>query len=199
MPRTSTKEKLAEKQDLAAPFLFDEENLPQRLDIVDNIASGKYQHTGARLLDNDGKTLRLVEMLLHGWGVRKIARSLAVSKWTVRAAREELARQGKLAPYKERVVKLYEDIVEAGAHQYRDALEDGLVSPSQIPVGIGIIADKRALALGEATSISATAADPARSRELSVEALNAWIDGLKLARPVESQSTVPPALTEGKP
>lgn len=178
MPRKSKKQELAVRQDTAAPFLFDEEQLPVRNDVVSAVREGRYKHTGARLLENEELALQMVEKLTLGWGLKRIAKAMHVSKHSVREARDTLVRQGKLAPYKERVVKLFEEIVEVGASAYLDALEEGDVPAGQIPVGMGIVFDKRALAMGEPTAIGAGLAGPA-SEELSVERLNAWFAGLK--------------------
>lgn len=178
MAEKSQKQELAERQDPAAPFLFDEDDLPVREDVLSAVRTERYRHTGQRLLENEQLALQLVEKLMLGWGTKRISRALRVSKHTIRAAKESLVLQGKLAPYKERVVKLFEEIVEVGATNYRDALEDGLVPAAQIPVGMGIVFDKRALAMGEPTAIGAGLAT-GRPEELSVERLNAWFAKLK--------------------
>lgn len=195
MPRITQKEVLAERQDAAAPFLFDDAQMPVRSEVLQSIALRRYEHTGVRLLENDALALRLVELVLAGWGVKRIAVEMQISKHTVRAAKEELERQGKLAPLKERIVRTLGHAIEAGAEKYRDAIEDGFIAPAQIPVGLGILFDKRALALGEPTAIQATAG---KTEELSVERLNAWVDGLPAVRVIEEQSIGLEASTEGK-
>lgn len=174
----SKKSQLLERQDPSAPFLFDEEALPFSPELLAAVKEGGYKHTGARLLDNDLKALRLVELLMAGRGLKAIARAMRVSKHTVRAARDMLVGRGEMAPYKERIVRQFEEIVEVGSARYLEALENGLVPAAQIPVGVGIISDKRALALGEPTSIGASVQTGA-SEDLSVERLNAWFTGLK--------------------
>lgn len=193
MARTSKKAVLAGKQNPAAPFLFDESQLPLREDLVQLVRTEAYRHTGARLLDNEAKALRLVELLLGNWGLKRISEEMRVSVHSVRAAREALVAQGKLAPYKSRVVAKIEDIIELGLDKYHEGLLNGEVSPGQIPVGVGILSDKRALALGEPTAISVSAAAQLDAKALSVEALNAWVDNLASARPVDAPSTGLPA------
>jgi hypothetical protein len=187
MPRKTKKAALMAQQDPAAPFLFDEDKLPIRDDVVRAIATGAHKHTGARLLDNDKLVLRMVELLMAGWGLKKIARTIGVSKHSVRAARETLVARGELAPYKQRVVAMMEDCIELGLHNYREALENDELPAAQIPIGMGIISDKRALALGEPTSIAASAT--AAQEELSVEKLNAWVDSLKPAKVASADSS----------
>jgi hypothetical protein len=99
---------------------------------------------------------------------KRIAKEMQVSVHSVRAARDVLVSKGKLAPYKERVVRLFEEIVEVGAAKYLDALERGIVPMAQIPVGVGIISDKRALALGEPTAIGVVGAAQLDDKSLSV-------------------------------
>lgn len=189
MPRKTRKQQLVEAQNKLAPFLFDEDSLPVREDLVQIVKDGRYKSTGARLLDNEVMALRMVELLTLRWGIKRIARDLGVSPHSVRAAREALVARGELAPYKERVIKLFEEIVETGAGAYLTALEEGAVPAGQIPVGVGIFSDKRALALGEPTQIGVVGATNLDQAALSVEKLNAWVESLP-ALPADSQSTV---------
>lgn len=199
MPRKSKKAVLAGKQDPGAPFLFDEQQMPLREDLVQLVRTESYRHTGARLVDNEAKALRLVELLLGNWGLKRIAEEMHVSVHSVRAAREALVAQGKLAPYKSRVVAKIEDIIELGLDKYHEGLLNGEVSPGQIPVGVGILSDKRALALGEPTAISVSAAAQLDAKALSVEALNSWVESLASAVPVDAPSTVSPVNPPAKP
>lgn len=189
------------QQDPAAPFLFDQDNLPVRDDVVKAIATGAHKHTGARLLDNHSLVLRMVELLMAGWGLKRIAKEMQVSKHSVKAARDALVARGEMAPYKQRIVAKIEDCIEQGLDNYADALDRNMVPAAQIPIGMGILFDKRALALGEPTSIAGPAA--AGQEELSVEKLNAWVDSLKPAKvtPADSSSGETPQIpaeTQGK-
>lgn len=193
MARTSKRVVLVDRQDPSQPPLFDDRQYPAELGALESVRTRRYECKGVRLVDDDTKALRLVELLCLKWGVKKISREMNISPHTVRAARRLLAAQGKLAPYVQRVTEVMEDAIEAGMTQYRDALEDGLVSAGQIPVGIGIIFDKRALAKGEPTSIRGGV--DAQADELKVEALNAYLEQLPSANPpaegvaVDSSST----------
>jgi hypothetical protein len=198
MPRISKKSQLAALQDPRQPFLIDEKGLPVREDVLKHIREGKLRFTGARLLEDEQKTQALVEKLVLGWGVKRIATDMRISPHTVRAARAELVRQGKIAPYKERVVALFEEIVEVGAQKYLEALEDGKIKEREIPVGLGIIHDKRAQALGEPTLISAAASAPAQD-QLSVEKLNAYLETLPSANPKPSQIGSGDSQSSGEP
>jgi hypothetical protein len=180
MPRETKKEALAEKFNPGAPFLFDEANLPVRNELIERVR--RYQHTGARLLEDDELTVKVIGLLMMDTPIKTIATNLNISPKTIRAARDELVKQGKLAPYKERVVRLFEQIIETGSENYLEALEKGTIRPDQLPVGLGIFFDKRALALGEPTSIGAVAGLGDAKRELSVEALNAFVAELSDAK-----------------
>jgi len=195
----SRKKQLAERQDERALDLFDEQFLPNRPDLVAAVErvtqaprveppgaaaaavapppSGR-QVTGARLLEDKAKTSRLVELLMARVGVKRIARLLEVSPHSIRAAREVLVREGKLPPFKERIVRIFEAIIEGGGENYLEALDSDLVPAVSLPVGVGIFADKRAVALGEPTAITVSASAPLDRESLSVEALNRWVTSL---------------------
>jgi hypothetical protein len=197
MARKSKRVELMAQQDPAAPFLFDQDALPIRDDVVKAIATGAHKHTGARLLDNQSLVLRMVELLTGGWGLKRIAKAMKVSKHSVRAAREALVARGELAPYKQRVVAKMEDCIEQGLDNYAEALDKNLVPAAQIPIGMGILSDKRALALGEPTAITQAAA---AAEDLSVEKLNAYFEGLKVVSADSPSSVLPqiPPESEGK-
>ena len=179
MTRKSKKAILAERQDPAAPFHFDEQQLPLRQDVVELVRGENHRHTGQRLLENEKLCLRLVELLLGKWGLKKISRELNVSKWTVKAARGALVSRGEMAPCKERVVSTFNEIVEVGAASYLEDLEEGRVAPREKPVGLGIVFDKRALAVGEPTSIDLSARVVANPASLTVEKLRAFVRSLE--------------------
>ena len=196
--------KRVERPNPAALSLWGDDELPIREDLVAIVRDGRYKSTGARLLRNEAKAARMVELLVLRWGVRRIAIELSVSAHSVRAARDALVAKGELAPFKQRVVSLFEEIVEFGASGYLRALEEGRVPPAQIPVGVGIFADKRALALGEPTSISVSGSAPLDRGSISVEKLNAWVESLPAAvpaRPVtlDSQSSDTKQIPEQNP
>lgn len=176
--RTKKELMLASKEDDGAPFLFDYDSLPVRPDIVQIVAQNRYHHTGARLLDNEELTARVVERLSLGHGVERIARDLTISPHSIRAARAELVSQGKMAGFVKRFVVKIEDILEAGLSRYMDGILSGEVHPGQLPVGLGILSDKRSLALGEPTAISLGATAQLRPDALAVQTLNDWVSTL---------------------
>ena len=150
-------------------------------------------------MDDNDKVARLAEMLLTGVSVRQIAKVLQVSANSVRAARDSLVREGKLKPFKERAVALFQEIIEGGAATYLEGLDSGTVPVNSIPVAVGIFCDKRALALGEPTAITVAASAPLDRESLSVEALNAWVARLPAARTSDSHSTDTKRIAEENP
>lgn len=198
MPRVSNKAVLADRFNPAQPALFDDSQLPVCLPVLESIKTRSYEHQGVRLMEDDTKALRLVELLTMKWGVKKISAEMQISPHTVRAARRALVIQGKLAPYKQRVVEAMEDAIEAGVGNYRDALEGNFVPAAQIPVGVAIMADKRALAMGEPTHISGRG--EVQEADLKVEDLNRYfeqmpsckatdIDSQSIGKPTKGQQT----------
>jgi hypothetical protein len=152
---------------------------------VQAVVEKRYEATGARLLDSDVMAGRMVELLCLGNGVKRVAKILEVSPHCVRAARRKLEEQGKLAPLKERFVTACGEIMEEGAKAVLDAIISGKMHPNFIGSTVGIFFDKRALALGEPTSISVGATAQLRPEALSVKALNSWMERL----PGECEST----------
>jgi len=189
MPRQTRKAELAKRQDPAAPFFFDEDQLPLRPDVVESIVQRRYECTGDRLLECDRDALRLVELLVLGTGIKRTAALIGYSPHCVRAARRKLVEQGKIAPYKERVVGKIEEFVEDGLAMMHAAVLDGRMHPNFISSAVGTMWDKRAMALGEPTTISVSATAKLRPEALTVRTLNAFLESL----PVEGESSGQPA------
>jgi hypothetical protein len=174
MSRVNHKAVLAQRNNAAALFLFDENDLPLKPEWVQAIRDKRYEHTGARLLDDEVKVQRMVDLLCLGNGVKKVAKAMGVSPHCVRAARKLLLEQGKLAPFKARFIDRAEELIEDGAAAVVEAIESGKMHPNFISSAVGIFFDKRALALGEPTSISVGASVKLAAEALSVKALNDW-------------------------
>lgn len=190
MPRVTKQTVLQQRQDDAAPYLFDEDQLPLRPDWVQCVQEKRYVFTGQRLLDDDLKVQRMVELLCLGKGVKKVAAAMQVSPHSVRAARDVLVVQGKLAPFKERFVRRAEEFVEDGLDALHEAVHSGRLHPNFMSSAVGIVFDKRALALGEPTTISVGATTRLPAEALSVKALNEWVSAL----PAEGESSGKPAI-----
>lgn len=184
MARVTKKSVLARRDDARAPFLFDYDLLPVRDDMVEIVRTGRYVHTGARLLDNEERTQLVVNRLCLRHGVERIARDLGISPNSIRKMRAVLVAQGKMDGFVKRFTAKVEDTLEAGLEAFYNGILSGEVHPGQLPVGLGILWDKRALALGEPTAISVGATAQLRPEALSVKTLNAWVEAL----PVDSES-----------
>jgi transposase-like protein len=187
MAKENKQQALQQREDPAAPFLFDEDDLPQKAEWVQVVEERPYEHTstGARLLDDEEKVQRMVDLLCLGNGIKRVARALGVSPHTVRAARNVLVAQGKVAPFKERFVQRAEELIEDIVENLHEAIENGRLHPNFMSSALGIMFDKRALALGEPTVISVGATTKLQTEALSVKALNDWIQNL----PVEGESS----------
>jgi len=192
MPRVTKKSQLAKRDDKAAPFLFDYDSLPVREDLVEITRVGRYVHTGARLLDNEEQAQRIVNRMMLRHGIERIARDEKVSPHSIRKMRAALVAQGKMAGFVKRFVESVEEIIESGMIRFHEGILSGEVHPAQLPVGLGIFFDKRALALGEPTAISVGASAQLRPEALSVRSLNEWADRLA----VDVESTVSCPVTE---
>jgi hypothetical protein len=214
MPRKTRKAELQAQQDPQVLPFFDDEGNRHRPDLLRDVREKRYEHTGARMMDNEPECIQMVGLILAQTPIRSIARIMHVSRHTVRECMKELRGQGKLAPFKEAAVEMMSENILTGLQDYRDALEKGLIAPAQIPLHVAIFADKRAVMLGEASSIMATiTGDGRRVRELSVESLNAWAEDAqssvrRLAAPHDAamdaasaaqEAPVPPAAPVGTP
>ena len=200
MARTSKKSKLAAAQDPQAPYLFDDGLMPVRNDIVAMVAAGNHKHTGVRLMENEKLCQRVVDLLLQGIGVLRVARLVRVSPHSVRAVREALVTRGEMALYKERFVAKCADITELGADKYLEALDKDQVPAGQIPIGVGIFGTKRAEALSAVES-GAGAGAAAPGKTISAVEIDSWMVSLNPAKPTPKDlaSCGPKLLSEGKP
>jgi hypothetical protein len=184
MARKTNKAAIASRENPAAPFLFDEDQLPVRADVVEAIVQRRYESTGARILDSDIQAARMVELLCMGNGAKRVARIMGVSPHSVRAARRALESQGKIAPFKERFQRMAEEVIEEGTRGVLEAILDGRMHPHFMGSTTGIFFDKRALSMGEPTAISVGATAQLKAEDLSLQRLNAWLEAL----PTEGES-----------
>ena len=179
MPRVTNKAVAAQRQDARAPFLFDESNLPMNQEWLVAVKEKRYEFTGASITDDELKVQRMVDLLCLGNGVKKVAKAMGVSPHTVRAARGILVDQGKLAPFKLRAISRMEEFFEDGLEKLHEAVASGKLHPNFMSSALGIVFDKRALALGEPTQISVGTTVKLQPEALSVKALNEWAADLE--------------------
>lgn len=133
-----------EVSERAFPFMQDvERHLPE-------IAGGTFS---GKIVEQDREKVDAVLMAFaSGIGKKRIARAFGLSPHTVRGIVQRAEAAGKIAPYKQRMSVRLAQAIELGVEQYIEALEEGKIAPGQIPVGVGILTDKKALLDGEATS-----------------------------------------------
>jgi len=197
--RKTKKAALEQRSEARGLFLFDLDHLPVRPDFVQATSEKRYEHTGVRLTEDEVKCQRIVNRLCLRHGIERIAREEQVSPHSIRGMRELLVAQGKMAGYTKRFVMRVEEILEAGLDKYYEGIVTGKVSPAQLPVGLGILSDKRSLALGEPTAISMGGTAQLGQEHLSVQRLNAFLnsltaDGESIGNPPKpEQISVPPA------
>lgn len=103
--------------------------------------------------------------LVQGIGVDRIAKAFKVSVHSVLKLRER--RPEVMAREKQALSRLLGDIQTLGWERYREALINGEISAGQLPVGLGIAGDKKALLDGEVTSRVETVS----RREMTIEDL----------------------------
>jgi hypothetical protein len=120
------------------------------LTIDDDERAGKY--SGKIIDKNKAKLRAIVQALASGVGQLKVAKAFSVSVHTVRGI---VKRHPELIAIEEK--KLSEDIgfaVKLGVERYIEAIINGEIPAAQLPVGLGILFDKKQLLDGKPTSIS---------------------------------------------
>lgn len=136
------------------------------LNIEERAQSGKY--SGAIIERDREKVHAICAALAEDMPVRAIARAFKVSQHTVmgiRARHPELVAMGE----KQLSTKLGM-IQKVGWDRYYEGIINGEVHPAQLPVGLGIAADKKAALDGKPSVIIEH-----RDRELTPEAINELI------------------------
>lgn len=161
--------------------LFDASELPLGLELLhidDNERRGVF--TGERIARDKARYQAIVQALAEGLGIRQIARAFKVSPHTISAIREREVEL--IATEKQGLIRLAGRACRLSLERYVEALEKNEISPGQIPVGFGIIMDKKLLLEGEATSRIETT-----RREFDRDAVTRYIEGLPSANPAVAQ------------
>lgn len=167
-------------EDLPQGLLFDEVDF-----FVGGSGSGaeRYaKHTGTSTERRDQLVQAMLERLVAGASQREIARVYGVSRNTVAAIVQRAEANGQLEPYKQRVSKRLGKLIEAGVERFAEAIEQDEVSPSQLPVSLGILMDKKVVLDGEPTSVVEHRKGPAR------EDLEQYLQSLASAKAVDVES-----------
>jgi DNA-binding Lrp family transcriptional regulator len=135
-----------EPEDESPAFSFFSEVEQHLPEIAGGTFSGVIVERDRELVDS------VLAAFTAGIGKRRIARAFGLSPHTVRGIVQRAEASGRIAPYKQRMSARLAQAIELGVEQYIEALEEGKIAPGQIPVGVGILTDKKALLDGEATA-----------------------------------------------
>jgi hypothetical protein len=126
--------------------------LPERMELVE-MASAPVGHTGRWTLKDQELVNEVAGQLAQGRAIRAISRSIGIGRETVKALRRHLETTGKLGPWKERMVRKYEDIAVDCADEFHERVLDGECTPTELSVGGAVAIDKRQVLVGGPTSI----------------------------------------------
>lgn len=137
-------EELATEDGQAVLFSSDTIDLTK----LDQPAAAK-RFTAESLQRNRAKRDAIIRALAEGQGLLRIARAFGVSHHTVAALRD--SRPDLVAIEKEQLSRNLGRVMSVCLERFEEGVVDGKVHPGQLPVGFGILADKKALLDGEAT------------------------------------------------
>lgn len=164
--------------------LFTEEQLPHRDDLVELVKRG-FDHNAKRLMEGNELVCRDVMVaLLRGVSGRRIARDFKMSRNSVAGIRKEMEKRGLVEPLKKEISGLLGDIISMGLEDMKDAIAEGRLHASQLPVPLGIFMTHKALVDGDPT----VRVESGRPVELSVESVTAHFERMKKASVQEVQT-----------
>jgi hypothetical protein len=142
-------------------------------------------YSGKIIEKNRAKVRAICQALAEGIGVNRIAKAFGVNIRTVMGIRD---RHPELIAAEEKLLsQQIGRVLKVGVDRYLEALLDGAIPAAQIPVGMGILFDKKALLDGKPTAIVEH-----RQADLTVERLNELIEQLPGAV-VELEASADPA------
>lgn len=162
--------------------------LPDRPELVMMCQAepSRYLHTGERALRDVQIVEQVAELLVAGRGMKAIARRVGASPHTIRAMRDALEVAGRLAPFKDRLMRKLQRAAEDSVAEYHEGLISGEVSAAQAPVPAAIFIDKLQLLAGEPTVIIERRDDLLPDR--LAEALDQMFDRMPAAAPIAVES-----------
>lgn len=127
------------------------EDLAERLVLAAKSCRGAYN--GAILAKDRELVCEVWRAYSLGDSQRAIAARLGIDRRSVRNLIEQGEAAGEIPPLKERITKRVGQAAEAGVEQLLEAVEDGEIAASQLPVGVAILIDKMQVLGGAPTSI----------------------------------------------
>jgi hypothetical protein len=146
------------------------------LTVEEDARSGKY--SGIIIEKNRQKVQAICSAIAEGHGMLRIAKAFGCSVHTVIGIRER--NPELIAIEKKQLSRTCGKILAVCAERYLEGVISGAVPAAQIPVGMGIVFDKKALLDGEPTAIVAR-----QEKQISVEDFNQYIAALPVAKPGE--------------
>lgn len=120
--------------------LFDPSALPAGRELLLPVEEQRHRFTAEQVALNVERYAAIVSAIAEGLGVRQICRAFGVSHHTVLAIREK--DPALIATEKERHRGEFRNLVRLAADRLREALEKDELSPSALPVALGILQDK---------------------------------------------------------
>lgn len=175
---------LAAGGEVAQAELFDASQLPvghELLSIDEDARRGRF--SGAIIERNREKVRSICAALAEGIGILRVARAFGVSPHTVTGIRER--NPHLIAIEKKQLSRTYAAILMVGSERYLEAIHAGSINPRDLPIGLGIVSDKKALLDGDATSRVETV----QMARPSVESITAWVEAERLKRAKRVEST----------
>ena len=152
------------------------------LTVEEDARAGKY--SGAIIERNREKVKQICAALAEGIGILRIAKAFAVSPHTVIGIRDR--HPDLIAMEEKQLARRYGNILKLSAERYEEALLNGSIPAAQLPVGMGIIFDKKQILEGKPTSIAG------KAEVLSADRINELIASL----PAVQAEPVPPPKSE---
>lgn len=178
------------------PDLFGPGELPERPDLVQMVKRGVHRFTAERLSRDEELCRSVCADLLLGLSARAIARKWHISRSSVGSIEALMRANGEMDSIRMRTLDLLGKVTITGLEVWLHALENGLISPGQIPIPVLAALDKKAqLEAGVVLGTGRT------EKELSVDDLEAAWSKVKSAgavidvesQPIDSPSTWKPA------
>jgi len=175
MPR---KAKAVQVAEVAQPALF--EDFSEQPELI--AAAAVYTPNGKTTCKNEERAFAIVEDLIRGVSQRKVAKRHVVGRGTLAGIVEQLERQGKLKPLKQRLVGKFGQFVEHGIDAMNEAMVDGTFPITHAGLAVAQITDKLLLLQGDPTVIVGTV-----DHGPTTEQLNAWLQAIpvEVSGPVE--------------
>jgi hypothetical protein len=165
-------------------YLFANDMDNERPEIVEMVQAKSFIHSGAFVGANEELCRGVCEDLILGMSSRQIARKHHISRNSILNCKVAMAERGELEPLEKEIMAKIDRGVILSLENYQAALEQDKVAPDRIPIGLGILLDKRQLLSGQATSRH----EVLEKKQLTPEDMATWLDEMKV---VEAETAEP--------